>query len=117
LILVIFLELLPIEKTSASISSNPLNEVENRIDTSENYYIVSADLPIKGLSSHPSFHFSKSLVVSLPGNTVEKPNGARMKFFFSKGKKNYHIGLPFQLPKVGIICNFIDYGLHLSLGE
>ncbi|MEK4860379.1 hypothetical protein N2V79_29080 [Bacillus sp. CH_70] len=74
MILVIFLELLPIEKASASISSNPLNEVAHRIDTSKNYYIVPADLSIRGLSSHPSFNFSKSLVVSSPDNTVEIPH-------------------------------------------
>ncbi|MBG0964192.1 hypothetical protein [Bacillus sp. SRB1LM] len=122
LVLVTFLGFLPIEKASASVSSNSVNEVEDRIDTSKNYYIVPADLPTRGLGSHRSFNFSPSLVVAPSlGNTVEKPNGARMKLVFSEEKKTYHIGMPYPMPGIGLVDHFIkNYGgggLYISLGE
>ncbi|MEI3895983.1 MULTISPECIES: hypothetical protein [Bacillus] len=120
LVLVTFLGFLPIEKASASVSSNSVNEVEDRIDTSKNYYIVPADLPTRGLGSHRSFNFLPSLVVAPSlGNTVEKPNGARMKLVFSEEKKKYHIGMPYPMPGIGLVDHFIEGGggLYISLGE
>ncbi|MGG5737572.1 hypothetical protein [Bacillus cereus group sp. IBL03679] len=117
LVFVILLGFLPIEKASASVSSNPLNELADRIDTSKNYYIVPADLPTRGLSSRPSLNFSPSLVVSSLGNTVEKPSEARMKLVFSEEKKTYHIGMPYPMPGIGLVDQFIGSSLHLILGE
>ncbi|MES5869265.1 hypothetical protein [Bacillus cereus group sp. RP32] len=117
LVLVILLGFLPIEKASASVSSNPLNEVANQIDTSKNYYIVPADLPTRGLRSLPSLNFSPSVVVNSPSNTVEKPSGTPMKLFFSEEKEKYHIGMLYPLPGIGLVYNFIGSSLHLILGE
>jgi hypothetical protein len=108
LVLVILLGFLPIEKASASVSSNPLNEVANQIDTSKNYYIVPADLPTRGLSTHKSpRYFFPSLVVSSLSNTVEEPSGTPMKLLFSEEKKKYHIGMLYPFPVKGLIDHFI----------
>ncbi|CAM4358340.1 hypothetical protein CN575_29735 [Bacillus wiedmannii] len=108
LVLVILLGFLPIEKASASVSSNPLNEVANQIDTSKNYYIVPADLPTRGLSTHTSpRYFFPSLVVSSLSNTVEEPSGTPMKLLFSEEKKKYHIGMLYPFPVKGLIDHFI----------
>ena len=45
LVLVTFLGFSLIEKASASVSSDSVNEVGDRIDTSKNYYIARADNP------------------------------------------------------------------------
>lgn len=108
LVLVTFLGFLPIEKASASVSSNSVNEVEDRIDTSKNYYIVPADLPTRGLSTHTSpRYFFPSLVVSSLSNTVEEPSGTPMKLLFSEEKKKYHIGMLYPFPVKGLIDHFI----------
>ncbi|ENQ3114201.1 hypothetical protein P5757_26790 [Bacillus tropicus] len=122
LVLVTFLGFLPIEKASASVSSNSVNEVEDRIDTSKNYYIVPADLPTRGLGSHRSLNFLPSLVVAPSlGNTVEKPNGARMKLVFSEEKKKYQIGMPYPMPGRGLVNQFIQIigegSLYISFGD
>ncbi|MGH1146255.1 hypothetical protein [Bacillus pseudomycoides] len=97
LVFVIFLGFLPIKKANASVSSDSVSEIVNRIDTSKNYYIVPADLPTRGLDSHPALNFYPFLVVSSRGNTVEKP-GAAMKLHFSEENKKYLIGVPYTMP-------------------
>ncbi|MEH6978724.1 MULTISPECIES: hypothetical protein [Bacillus] len=98
LVLVTFLGFLPIEKASASVSSDSVNEVGDRIDTSKNYYITPADSPTRGLSSQNSFNFLPSLVVSSRSNTVEKPSGIPMKLHFSEENQKYRIGMPYTMP-------------------
>lgn len=95
LVLVISLGFLPTEKANASVLSNPVNEVGDRIDTSKNYYIVPADSPTRGLESHQSFNFLPFLVVSSRGNTVEKPAATPMKLYFSEENKKYRIGMSY----------------------
>ncbi|MED4654569.1 hypothetical protein COM13_29055 [Bacillus pseudomycoides] len=98
LVLVTFLGFLPIEKASASVSPNSVNEVGDRIDTSKEYYIVPADSPTRGLTSHPALNFYPFLVVSSRGNTVEKPSGTSMKLHFSEENKKYRIGKSYTMP-------------------
>ncbi|WP_439873382.1 hypothetical protein ACSLGG_01395 (plasmid) [Bacillus mycoides] len=117
LVLVTFLGFLPIEKASASVSSNSVNEVEDRIDTSKNYYIVPAVSPTRGLEAHPSFNHLPFLVVSSRGNTVENPVAAPMKLYFSEENKKYRIGVPYQFPKIGLYYYWIDNGLGFSPSE
>ncbi|MED4654823.1 hypothetical protein [Bacillus pseudomycoides] len=95
LVLVISLGFLPTEKASASVSSDLVNEVGDRIDTSKNYYIVPADSPTRGLDSHQAFNFFPFLVVSSRGNTVENPSGIPMTLHFSEENKKYRIGMPY----------------------
>ncbi|WP_257151668.1 hypothetical protein [Bacillus pseudomycoides] len=91
LVLVTFSGFLPIEKASASVSSDSVNEVGDRIDTSKNYYIVPADSPTRGLESHQSLNFFPFVVVSSRVNTVENPSGIPMKLHFSEENKKYRI--------------------------
>ncbi|HFK1471284.1 hypothetical protein ACQVOU_25890 [Bacillus pacificus] len=83
LVLVILLGFLPIEKASASVSSNPLNEVANQIDTSKNYYIVPADSPTKGLRFRLLFGARIHVLVGSQGDP--------MKLHFSEENKKYRI--------------------------
>ena len=96
LVLITFLGFSPIEKASASVSSDSVNEVGDRIDTNKNYYIVPADSPTRGLDSHQSFNFFPFLVVSSRGNTVEKPAATPMKLHFFEENKKYRIGTPYD---------------------
>lgn len=118
LVLVIFLGFLSIEKASASVSSNPLNEVADRIDTSKNYYIVPADLPTRGLSHHPALNFFPFLVVSSRGNTVGKPGATSMKLHFSEENKKYRIGMPYTMPpKMELGYLWVSSNLFFGLDE
>ncbi|PEK59413.1 hypothetical protein [Bacillus pseudomycoides] len=115
LVLVISLGFLATEKASASVSSNLVNEVGDRIDTSKNYYIVPADSPTRGLSYLESFNFFPSLVVSLRSNTVENPSGIPMKLYFSEENKKYRIGTLYPMP--GLPYYWVDSHLYLGPGE
>ncbi|MGG3651063.1 hypothetical protein ABES36_06115 [Bacillus pseudomycoides] len=84
LVLVTFLGFLPIEKASASVSPNSVNEVGDRIDTSKNYYIVPADSPTKGLRYRLLFGARlHELVVGSQGDP--------MKLHFSEENNKYRI--------------------------
>jgi len=108
LVLVTLLGFSPIEKASASTPSDSVDVLVERIDTSKNYYIVPADLPTRGLSTHTSpRYFFPSLVVSSLSNTVEEPSGTPMKLLFSEEKKKYHIGMLYPFPVKGLIDHFI----------
>ncbi|MED4654807.1 hypothetical protein [Bacillus pseudomycoides] len=94
LVLVTFLGFLPIEKASASVLSDSVNEVGDRIDTSKNYYIVPADLPTRGLIFRPLHNSPLIVLVSSHGNTVENPSGTPVKLHFSEENKKYRIEMP-----------------------
>ncbi|PEO89166.1 hypothetical protein CN571_13515 [Bacillus pseudomycoides] len=94
LVLVTFLGFLPIEKASASVSPNSVNEVGERIDTSKNYYIVPADSPTRGLIFRPLHNSPLSVLVSRDGNTVENPSADPVKLHFSEENKKYRIEMP-----------------------
>ncbi|PED69691.1 hypothetical protein CON97_23665 [Bacillus pseudomycoides] len=117
LVLITFLGFSPIEKASASVSSDSVNEVGDRIDTNKNYYIVPADSPTRGLRSHQSLNYYPFLVVSSRGNTVEKPSTASMKLYFSEENKKYRIGMPFPFPKIGFIDYWLDSNLRFNPSE
>ncbi|WP_255287419.1 hypothetical protein [Bacillus pseudomycoides] len=117
LVLVTFLGFSLIEKASASVSSDSVNEVGDRIDTSKNYYIVPADSPTRGLRYHESLNYYPFLVVSSRGNTVENPSAASMKLYFSEENKKYRIGMPFPFPKIGFIDYWLDSNLKFNPSE
>lgn len=83
LVLVTFLGFLPIERASASVSSNSVNEVGDQIDTSKNYYIVPADSPTKGLRFRLLFGARIHVLVGSQGDP--------MKLHFSEENKKYRI--------------------------
>ncbi|PFZ12296.1 hypothetical protein COL60_05830 [Bacillus pseudomycoides] len=85
LVLITFLGFLPIEKASASVSSNPVNEVGDRIDTSKNYYIARADNPNIGLYFpwYSSIMNMQYFQFSAPGDPV--------KLHYSEENKKYRI--------------------------
>ncbi|MGG3528693.1 hypothetical protein COM13_19305 [Bacillus pseudomycoides] len=91
LVLITFLGFLPIEKASASVSSDSVNEVGDRIDTSKNYYIVPADSPTRGLIFRLLHNSTLPVLVSSHGKTVEKPSADPMKLHFSEENNKYRI--------------------------
>ncbi|MGH1146254.1 hypothetical protein [Bacillus pseudomycoides] len=94
LVFVIFSGFFPIEKASASVLSDSVNEVGDRIDTSKNYYIVPADSPTRGLISHLLYNTTLPVLVSSHGKTVENPSADPVKLHFSEENKKYRIEMP-----------------------
>ncbi|MBD5798659.1 hypothetical protein BHU24_26255 [Bacillus pseudomycoides] len=94
LVFVIFLGFLPIEKANASVSSDSVSEIVNRIDTSKNYYIVPADLPTRGLVFRPLHNSPLHVLVSSHSKTVENPSETPVKLHFSEENKKYRIEMP-----------------------
>ncbi|EEM13325.1 MULTISPECIES: hypothetical protein [Bacillus] len=97
LVFVIFLGFLPMEKANASASSDLVNEIVNKIDTSKNYYIVPADSPTRGLIFRPLHNSPLNVLVSSHGNTVENPSANPVKLHFSEENKKYRIEMPINL--------------------
>ncbi|MFK4480901.1 hypothetical protein [Bacillus sp. RC206] len=91
LVLVIFLGFLPMEKANASVSSDSVNEIVNKIDISKNYYIVLADSPTRGLIFRLLPNSPLGVLVSSYGNTVENPSANPVKLHFSEENKKYRI--------------------------
>ncbi|PFZ12294.1 hypothetical protein COL60_05820 [Bacillus pseudomycoides] len=91
LVLVISLGFLPTEKANASVSSNPVNEVGDRIDTSKNYYIVPVDSPTKGLRFFLLHNSLLPVLLSPVGGTIEKPLANPVKLHFSEDSKKYRV--------------------------
>ncbi|PEJ31293.1 hypothetical protein [Bacillus pseudomycoides] len=110
LVFVIFLGFFPIEKASASVSSDSVNEVGDRIDTSKNYYIVPADLPTRGLIFRPLHNSPLNVLVSSHGKTVENPSGTPVKLHFSEENKKYRIEMPTNF----IIGRPVSYWFYAS---
>ncbi|PEY31969.1 hypothetical protein CN354_22425 [Bacillus cereus] len=117
LVFVIFLGFFPIEKASASVSSDLVKEVVDRIDTNKRYYLVPTDSPTMGINAIES-RFVGRLSFPVVLGTVEKPGATSLKFHYSEENKKYRI----QYPEFMIIGNikidkWISYNHNLSWNE
>ncbi|MEB3057435.1 hypothetical protein [Bacillus pseudomycoides] len=114
LVLVISLGFLATEKASASVSvsSNLVNEVGDRIDTSKNYYIVPADSPTKGLRFFLLPNSLLPVLLSPVGGTIEKPLANPVKLHFSEDSKKYRVEM-----FVNIMGRSASYWFHSTGGS
>ncbi|PDZ12740.1 hypothetical protein COL32_08635 [Bacillus pseudomycoides] len=112
LVLITFLGFLPIEKASASASSNSVNEVADRIDTNKRYYLVTADSQTLGISALQSLlaqrHFCHVALV--------RGTGTSLKFYYSEENGKYRIQSPdFMIVGNTKIAKWISYSPESSL--